>query len=61
MEVNDDEVTMKTQAQCSPLHQNHVFNHVIEMETHVPYISLDIPKTKACKLSSVQGKPNINK
>jgi hypothetical protein len=58
VEVNDDEVILETQEQCRPLHQNHVFSHVIEKETHVPYISLDTPKTKACKLSSVQSKPN---
>jgi len=56
VEVNDDEVILKRQ--CSPLHQNHVFSHVIEKETHAPYICLDTPKTKTCKLSSVQGKPN---
>jgi hypothetical protein len=58
VEVNDDEVILETQEQCNPLHQNHVSSHVIEKGTHVPYISLNTPKTKACKLSSVQGKPN---
>ncbi len=53
-----------TQEQCSPPCQTPTFCFRIKEETHVPFIGSNTPKTKACKLPSVQGKPkniNINK
>ncbi len=42
----------------SPRQQAPVFGHGNEEEVHAPSVGLDTPKTKACKLSSVQGKAN---
>jgi hypothetical protein len=62
VKVNDDEVILETQEQCSPPCQTLIFCFKIKEETHAPFIGSDIPKTKACKLPNVQGKPkNKNK
>lgn len=57
MKVNGDEVILETQEQCSPPCQTPIFSFRIKEETHAPFIGSDTPKTKACKLPSVQGKP----
>jgi hypothetical protein len=57
-EVSDDDVTQGTQEHSSPAQKAPVFGHGNEEEVRVPFIGLDAPRSKACKLLGVQGKAN---
>jgi hypothetical protein len=57
-EVNDDDATDGIQKHSSPLQQTLVFGHGNEKEVHVPSVSSNTPRTRACKLLNVQGKAN---
>jgi hypothetical protein len=56
--VNDDDVTQGIQEQSNPPQQAPIFGHGNEEEVHVPSVGSNIPRTRVCKLSSVQGKAN---
>jgi len=56
--VSDDDVTQGTQEHSSPAQKAPVFGHGNEEEVRVPFIGLDAPRSKACKLLGVQGKAN---
>jgi hypothetical protein len=55
--VNDDDVTQGTQDHSNPPQQAPIFGHGNE-EVDAPSIGSDTPRTRACKLLSVQGKAN---
>jgi len=56
--VNDDDVTQGTQDHSNPPQQAPIFGHGNEEEVDAPSIGSDTPRTRACKLLSVQGKAN---
>jgi hypothetical protein len=56
--MNDDDVTHGIQKHYSLPQQTLIFGHGNEEEVHVPSISSDTLRTKACKLPNVQSKTN---